>query len=203
MNQITDIRPLKAQLRNESKEYRRNLAQSEKERFDKKIQNKFLNMWQYRQSDVILIYVATEIEIETRGIIETALKDGKTVAVPRCVDGTREMEFYKISGYSQLEKHTFGVLEPKPSECEKLEDYSRGLCVVPALVFDRRGYRLGYGGGYYDRFLSLFKGETVGLCYNACLKDSIVHGKYDRRVSMLITQSTVINTDKEGGRQYE
>ena len=188
MNQVVDIRPLKNELRLASRQYRTSLSADEKERLDKKIQNKFLNMWQYREADVILIYVATAIEVETRLIIETALKDGKTVAVPRCVDGTREMEFYKISGYSQLEKHTFGVLEPKPDECEKLEDFSKGVCVVPAL------------GGYYDRFLSNFSGETVGLCYNECVKDRIPHGKYDRRVEKIITQNSVINTKTEGGR---
>ena len=200
MNHVVDIRPLKNELRLASRQYRTGLSADEKERLDRKIQNKFLNMWQYREADVILIYVATAIEVETRLIIETALKDGKTVAVPRCVDGTREMEFYKISGYSQLEKHTFGVLEPKPDECEKLEDFSKGVCVVPALVFDRSGCRLGYGGGYYDRFLSNFSGETVGLCYNECVKDSIPHGKYDRRVEKIITQNSVINTKTEGGR---
>lgn len=200
MNGIIDIRPVKNELRNASKLYRQGLGQDEKARFDKKIQNKFLNMWQYRESDVILIYVATDIEVETRLIIETAWKDNKTVAVPRCVDGTREMEFYIIDSFSVLERHTFGVLEPIPEKCEKLEDFSSGLCIVPALVFDTDGYRLGYGGGYYDRFLSKFGGETVGLCYNECVKQSLPHGKYDRRVDKLITQSSVINTDKEGGR---
>jgi len=200
MNGIVDIRPLKKELRLESRRYRESLDANEKARLDKKIQNKFLNMWQYREADVILIYVATAIEVETRLIIETALKDGKKVAVPRCVDGTREMEFYFIDGYERLEKHTFGVLEPKPDECEKLEDFSAGVCVVPALVFDRQGCRLGYGGGYYDRFLSAFGGETVGLCYNDCVKDSIPHGKYDRRVEKIITQNSVINTKTQGGR---
>lgn len=200
MNRINDIRPLKAELRNESKLFRQGLDPDEKARFDKKIQNKFLNMWQYRESDVILIYVATEIEVETRLIIETAWRDKKTVAVPRCIDGTREMDFYIITGYSQLERHTFGVLEPKPSECEKLEDFSRGLCVVPALVFDRNGYRLGYGGGYYDRFLSRFGGETVGLCYRECLKDSIPHGRFDRRTEKLITQNAVFVTNQKAGK---
>lgn len=200
MNQINDIRPLKNELRLASRLYRQGLTDGEKERLDKKIQNKLLNMWQYRQTDVILIYVATDIEIDTRLIISTALKDGKTVAVPRCVEGTREMEFYIIDGFSCLEKRTFGVLEPVPGQCERLDDFSSGLCIVPALVFDRSGYRLGYGGGYYDRFLSKFGGETVGLCYNECVKDSLPHGKYDRRVDKLITQSSVINTLQKGGR---
>lgn len=199
MNTVFDIRPVKDKLRKVSKQYRQSLSESEKQRLDRKIENKFLNMWQYRDSKLILIYVSTEIEIDTKYIIETALKDGKKVAVPKCIDGTRNMDFYIIDSFSCLENGAFGVLEPIPEKCEKLEDFSSGVCVVPALMFDEFGYRLGFGKGYYDRFLAKFSGQTLGMCYNACVKESLPHGKYDRRVEKLVTQSKIIITNKPKG----
>lgn len=199
MNTVFDIRPVKDKLRKASKQYRQSLSKSEKQRLDRKIENKFLNMWQYRDARLILIYVSTEIEIDTKYIIETALKDGKKVAVPKCIDGTRNMDFYIIDGFSCLESGAFGVLEPIPEKCEKLEDFSGGVCVVPALMFDEFGYRLGFGKGYYDRFLANFSGQTLGMCYNACVKESLPHGKYDRRVEKLVTQSKIIITNKSKG----
>lgn len=196
---INDIRPVKNRLRNMAKEYRLSLPKSEKAVIDRKIENKFLNMWQYREAELIWIYVSTEIEVDTRYIIETALKDGKRVAVPKCINGTRDMDFYLIKSFSCLESGAFGVLEPKEELCERLEDYSSGVCIVPALMFDDSGYRLGFGKGYYDRFLAKFSGQTLGLCYNACLKDKLPHGKYDRRVEKIVTQSKIIITNQPKG----
>lgn len=188
-----DIRPEKHALRAECKNARRALTDGEKERLDRKIVNKFLNLFQYREAKVLLCYVSTEIEVETYKIMQNALECGKTVAVPRCIDGTREMDFYIITDFSQLESGAFGVLEPNPDVCEKLTDLSKGLCIVPALSYDLQGFRLGYGKGYYDRFLARFSGETVGLIYENCLRQSLPHGKFDRRTEKIVTENRVIN----------
>lgn len=188
-----DIRPYKQRLRADCKEKRKALSETEKARLDRKITNKFLNLFQYREADVLLCYVSTEIEVDTFGILRRALQDGKTVAVPRCADGTREMDFYIVTDFKQLEPGAFGVLEPNPEQCEKLTDLSGGLCVVPALSYDLNGYRLGYGKGYYDRFLSRFAGDTVGLVYESCLCDTLPHGKFDRRAGKIVTETRVIN----------
>lgn len=199
MSTVFDIRPVKDKLRKASREYRQSLPESEKQRLDRKIENKFLNMWQYREAELILIYVSTEIEVDTKYIIETALKDGKKVAVPKCIDGTRNMDFYIIDSFSCLEGGAFGVLEPVPEKCEKLEDFSNGVCIVPALMFDESGYRLGFGKGYYDRFLANFSGQTLGICYNACVKECLPHGKYDRQVEKIVTQSKIMITNEPKG----
>lgn len=188
-----DIRPFKQHLRAEYKEKRRALSETEKARLDRKITNKFLNLFQYREAQTLLCYVSTEIEVDTFQILRRALEDGKTVAVPRCVDGTREMDFYILTDLKQLSVGAFGVLEPNSAKCEKLTDLSDGLCVVPALCYDLNGFRLGYGKGYYDRFLSRFAGNTVGLVYENCLCGSLPHGKFDRRIEKIVTENRVIN----------
>lgn len=183
-----DIRPLKAELRSRYKKLRGSLSAADKAEMDQKILNRVMNLWQYRETRLILTYVSTPIEVDTRRLIEKSLLAGKRVAVPRCVPGTREMEFFLIQSLDELLPGTFGVLEPDPGRSALLEDVSEGLCIVPALSFDFHGYRLGYGKGYYDRFLARFGGSTVGLCYDNCMARSLPAGRYDRPVNLIITQ---------------
>ncbi|MEG0545815.1 MAG: 5-formyltetrahydrofolate cyclo-ligase [Oscillospiraceae bacterium] len=192
-----DIRPYKKALREKFKNERRNMNESEKEIIDLKISENLFNLPLFKNANVILTYVSTEIEVDTIEIINHSLKMGKTVAVPRCIEGTRNMDFYILKSLSQLESGSFGVLEPKTYLCKKLLDFSSGLCIVPALVYDKRGYRLGYGKGYYDRFLSKFNGQTVGISYDFCLIDEIPKGKYDKRLDKIVTQTKTLNISEE------
>lgn len=185
---INDIRPEKAALRNAAIEWRKSLSRSEKQRMDFKIQSKVMNLWKFREVSTVLLYCAKPVEIDTKLLIERATALGKTVAVPRCVPGTREMDFYVITSFDDLEKGAFGVLEPIPEKCRKLNDFTSSVCIVPALVYDKQGFRLGYGKGYYDRFLSGYKGNCIGLAYSDWVKDSLPHGKFDRKVDIIVTE---------------
>ena len=149
-------------------------------------------MEEYLHAETLFIYVSKPIEVDTLAVINAALANHKRVAVPRCVPDTFEMEIYYITTLSDLEKGTFGVLEPIVDKCERVGDsYGRALCVVPGLSFDAQGYRLGYGKGYYDRYLAQFRGITVGICYLGCIQWNLPHGYYDRPVDILITEKYV------------
>ncbi len=185
---IKDIRPEKNALRKSSLEWRKGLSRSEKQRMDFKIQNKFLTLWKFREVKTVLAYCSKPLEVDTSFIIERALAIGKTVAVPRCVPGTRDMDFYIIKSLDDLEPGAFGVMEPNPEKCELLRDYTSSVCIVPALMYDNSGYRLGYGKGYYDRFLSGYSGNCIGLVYSSLVKDDLPHGKYDRKVDIIVTE---------------
>lgn len=191
-----DIRPVKNKMRQEIKEQRKNLTCDERERCDSKICERLRQLWLYRESKIVFTYVSLADETDTKKFIERALEDGKRVVVPRCIKGTRNMEFCVINSLNDLEEGAFGVLEPKV-ECEVYTDYSNGFCIVPALAFDRKGYRLGYGKGYYDRFLADFCGKTVGICYNRFVVPEIPRGKYDKSVDLIITEKKVISTRQE------
>ena len=190
---INDIRPEKTALRNAAIEWRKSLSRSEKQRMDFKIQSKVMNLWKFREVSTVLLYCAKPVEIDTKLLIERASKLGKTVAVPRCVPGTREMDFYVITSFDDLESGAFGVLEPIPERCRKLTDFTSSVCIVPALVYDKQGYRLGYGRGYYDRFLSDFYGTTVGPIYRDFIIDRVPRGRFDANVDVLITEKGVIS----------
>lgn len=194
---VTDIRPVKDALRRKYRSWRENLPENEKHRLDTAIAEQVRGLWQYRRSTTLLTYVSTPIEVDTRQIIRQALEDGKRVAVPRCVPGTRQMEFYYIQGEEALSPGTFGVMEPNPLYCDRLTDMSVGLCIVPAFSYDWQGFRLGYGKGYYDRFLSGFEGRRIGICYSACVQRSLPHGRFDRPVELLVTEKYLRRTEQK------
>lgn len=186
--QRVDLRIYKNELREESKKYRREMSKEDKAERDLRIRRRLRTLYQYPGAKTILCYTSKAIEVDTFGIIQDAWDAGKQVAVPRCVDGTRLMEFYLIKSFDDLEKGSFGVLEPIVAQCELLTDFSSSICVVPALGYDLDGYRLGYGAGYYDRFLSNYPGLKVGIIYAACVKPRLPRGRYDVPVSLLLTE---------------
>jgi len=193
---INDIRPIKMALREKYRGLRQQMPQEIRQAADNAIASQVRKLWQYKRNNVLLTYVSTTIEVDTLQIIRQAIADGKRVAVPRCVPGTRNMEFYFITSPDDLEPGAFGVLEPNPDRAEMLTDLSGGLCIVPAFSYDWKGYRLGYGKGYYDRFLSRFEGNIIGICYAACVQRSLPHGRFDRPVELLVTEHYLRRTDK-------
>ena len=104
------------------------------------------------------------------------------------------MEFYEIFSLDELSPGTFGVDEPAADPARLLPQDPGGLCIVPALCYDDYGYRLGYGKGYYDRYLANYSGIRVGICYAACVRRSLFHGRYDRPVELLITERYIRRT---------
>ena len=183
-----DIRQIKNNFRTQLKQFRAEMSPEYKADCDAAIAQEFFRSTSYTRSNVILTYVSTAIEVDTKEIILTALADGKRVACPRCIDGTRNMDFYYINSWDDLSKRSFGVLEPEADEAMLFKGADRPICIVPGLAFDHWGYRLGYGKGYYDRFLAGYKGWTVGLCYSGCIEYKLPHGRYDRPVDRLITE---------------
>ena len=178
---------IKSELRRFYREKRKNL--SDKETKDRQICECFLNSQLYKNARTLLCYAALKDEINTDSIIEKALEDGKRVALPRCSDLNGNMEFYYIKSLSELSCGSFGIREPDPDTCEKVQDFSDCVCLVPALSFDESGYRLGYGKGYYDRFIKKFIIISVGLCYNEFLRDTLPVEMHDEAVDYIATES--------------
>lgn len=184
----TNIKEYKNTLRKRFKERRGLMTQARRAMADHRIAVRLRSLVSYRRARTVLVYVSMPIEVDTRQIIKKALSDGKRVAVPRCVPGTREMEFFLINSLDVLSPGTFGVLEPTPDPACLLTDFSHSICIVPALACDRCGYRLGYGGGYYDRFLRDYPGEKVLILYKCCLVPHLWHGRYDVPVDRIVTE---------------
>ncbi len=146
----------------------------------------------YKSADTVFVYYSVGSEVDTLKIIENALVNEKKVAIPKCIDESGNMEFYFINDTDKsLIKGSFRLLEPDVSICEKAYSTENTLCIVPALAFDKNRNRLGYGGGYYDRYLSKFKGKTVGLCYAECFCDELPCDMHDIKVQSVMTDKSI------------
>lgn len=190
-----DIRIYKRTLRERYKLVRERMPAEKQRICDARIRGRIVHLPEYRACKTLLCFVSTAIEVDTHRLIQSALANGKIVAVPYCLDGTRKMHFHRISSLEDLSIRTFGVLEPDPAKSERISDFTGSLCILPGLAFDNAGFRLGYGGGYYDRFLSkVYRpagGVTVGVCYTSCMSHRLPRGRFDVPCDILITEKYV------------
>ena len=185
---LVNVKEEKRRLRARYKKLREACPREVKERLDKALTAQVLNLDEYQSSEVLFIFVSSPIECDTSCIIDDALQRGKRVAVPRCADKSGRMDFYFIRSRDDLAPGTFSLEEPDPAKCEKVTDFSRGLCIVPGLCFDLEGYRVGFGKGYSDRFLDAFGGVTAGICYSKYTLKQLPRGAHDRHTDIVVTE---------------
>ena len=183
----------KQRLREERLAVREALSEQERAVLDDCITQKLLATSEYAEATTVLTYVSVSSEVSTRMFIERALRDGKTVAVPRCLPG-HCLEFVAIASLEQLVAAPFNLLEPAKELPAVTEDQkNNSICIVPALLVDTKGYRLGYGAGFYDRFLSTYPGKKICLAYQQNLsRETLPHTAFDVAVDMVITESEVL-----------
>jgi 5-formyltetrahydrofolate cyclo-ligase len=161
---------------------RRNLA-------DASILSKLLQSSDYKEAATIFTYVSVDAEVSTKELIDTALSCGKRVCVPRCIEGNR-MIATQINNWQDLRTGKHGLLEPKPG-LVVIPVTDIDLIIVPCLAATKDGFRLGYGGGYYDRYLanarkSSSSAKSVALCRFEFLYDSLPTDEYDIAVDRVI-----------------
>lgn len=190
--QKIDLRQYKKEQRAKYRDRRARMEPSLRSWKDQLIARRVRGLYQYKDCYTVLTYVSTPTEVDTHEIILGSLADGKRVAVPRCIPGTNEMEFFYITSMDDLREGSYKLLEPDPRRCEKLDaartQLAKGcICIVPGFVFDFDGYRIGYGKGYYDRFLNSWPCVKIGICYSECVKYRLLRGRYDIAVDLLIT----------------
>ncbi len=201
MAKINDIREVKKELRAKYRGIRENMHPIEKHGYDLEIKNRLLSSSLYKDAKVLLCFVSTNLEIDTIAIIEQGFKDSKTVAVPKCTDEKGNMDFFIIESFDDLEKSTFSLLEPDIKKCKRLINYSDSIAILPGFAFDKDGYRIGFGKGYYDRFLNKYTGKKVAICYNKCIVSKLPRGKYDVAADYIITQKYILTTRKLNKRE--
>lgn len=167
------------------------------ELLDSMVCNKLAAFEPYINTDTVLFYAPLNDEINIDILIKASLEKGRRVALPLCSDDKGNMDFYYIKSLSDLKDGYFGVREPDKSKCSKCTEFENTICIVPAVSYDKNGYRLGYGKGYYDRFLKNYCSLSVGLCYNEMIEDMLPVGEYDIPVNYIITQDSVICVRKK------
>ena len=153
---------MKAELRKKILQEMKAISQEQKQAMDQVLTERFLQHPFYQEAKTIATYLSFPHEFQTQELIEQALKDGKKVLIPKTYPKGR-MEFV-VYNPQQLAKTSFGLLEPK-GDLEVVDPSQIDLIHVPGLAFTREGYRIGYGGGYYDRYLEHFAGHTMSTIY--------------------------------------
>jgi 5-formyltetrahydrofolate cyclo-ligase len=166
-------------------EKRNALDAKEVARRSKRVQEFLLNTKEFKSAQVVGAYDAFGSEVKTDLIIEQGSVLGKKIALP-CVEGD-SLTFYELSSGKYLVKGRFGIMEPLPyGPVDRLD-----LLVVPGIAFDEKGYRLGYGKGYYDKFLAKKKIFSIGLGYSLQLLEKLPRGKYDKRLDAIATEEGI------------
>ncbi len=182
----------KNRLREQFKGLRKSILNFDKVQKDNKIAQNLFSIREFGAAKNFLCYISKATEIDTEYIIEKLLKTDKIVAAPRMRDSEGNMDFYIVSSLEDTEKCTFGIREPIAKKCKILSDFLDSVCIIPALAFDKKGYRLGYGKGCYDRFLKDFGGLKIGLCYENCLVDKLPKGEFDIAADIVVTENEII-----------
>lgn len=186
---MPDIKELKRQLRAFFREKRNKGDSEQKRRADEIIIQRLFSSDEYRSVPLVLTYVSAGSEVDTVVLIKRALADGKTVACPRCDIESHTMGFFRISSMEDLVAGAYGIMEPTEHAVQvQPEEMQNSVCIVPGLSFDSNGGRLGYGGGYYDRFLTGYSGISMGLCREETFSvHALPQDKFDVTVDVVIT----------------
>ncbi len=194
------IKKQKDDIREEYKERRRVMPMEERHRRDEAICHVAEGLVSFRYAEYVLLYAATEGEIDVNAIAELALEKGKKVCFPRCDKKTHTMTYHMVNSLDELAVDSYGLLEPAEDApiYEPEKDTGAAVCFVPGLVYDKAGYRLGYGKGFYDRYLSAFSGCTIGVVYSDYILPVVPRGRFDVSVDILLTEKGVkITTGKD------
>lgn len=150
---------------------------------------------EFIDADTVLLYYPIKSEISPLPLFDVCSKVGKRVAFPVCQNENSTLIFKKVISVNDFKCTPVGLFEPI-DDCEVISCGENAVCIVPALAFSKEGHRLGYGKGFYDRFLSDFKGKSVGFSYSALVFDCVSHEKHDVPVDIIITESEVLKIVK-------
>lgn len=181
---------MKGSLRREKLKLRKTMSSEDVKIKSKKINDIVLNLKELKNAKSVLFYYPINNEVDLISTMKWCLSEGKTVLLPRVENFAITM--YSISSFSDLKKGFFGIMEPDPAKANKFKGLV-DLAFVPGIVFDKEGSRIGYGQGYYDRFLKKLKINKIGVGYGDQLVDAIKAGKHDVALDYVITEDKINN----------
>jgi 5-formyltetrahydrofolate cyclo-ligase len=181
---------LKDKLRKQVLNARFNLTPELRRAASAEIEARLFGLPEFRAASMVMFYASFQSEVETHHMIRRALAEGKRVVLPR-VKG-KELELLEIENFDRdVAPGAWGILEPDGGKSAHLEDID--LIVMPGAAFDERGNRIGYGAGFYDKLLPLYKGRTVALTYELQIVPAIPAAAHDIPVQKIVTEKRVID----------
>lgn len=183
----------KKELRKQLLEIRGSIAIEDISEKSRIITEELLSLDEVIEAETIMIYMSFRNEVDTKGLFKELIKRGKRVVAGRCIKSTREIIPVIVDGMESFEDGNYGILEPSlDNDRVNIEDID--VVIVPGVGFDRTLNRIGFGAGYYDRFLSKLRPDSkkIAICYDEQIVSKVPTGRYDLKMDMVITDKEVI-----------
>ena len=187
----------KSEIRKRMLALRSNLSDGDFNAKSSAIVQKVLQTAEYKEAENVLLYADYCREVMTRGIFDDAVLHKKRVYLPKVDSLTNTMEFYRVTSTSQLTRGYKGILEPREDikNIYRLDKNEDTLAIIPGAAFDTQGYRLGYGKGFYDKYLSSKRQiSTIALAFSCQILDELPHEAHDIKMDKVVTEEIIIHT---------
>lgn len=191
----------KRQIRKKISNISSNLDKNYRRKSSRTIAELLFSMQSYQEAQTIFCFVGMETEVDTIPIIEDALKKGKRVSVPLMIS-KGIMVAKEIHSIEELSAHAYGILEPSENNLT-VEPSEIDLAVVPCLSCSHKGVRLGYGGGYYDRYMQETHFTRICICFEKLTNEEIPMSHFDLKMDMLITEIGIFNFLEDNKVEYK
>lgn len=182
----------KPSLRKSAVQLLERFSENEKLQIEKQFLNHLLASELWVNAKTIGITISRGFEWNTKPVIENGWQAGKTICVPKCHPSVKKLTFHHLTDFDHLEVEFYNLLEPNPLKAQQVKKSSIDLLIVPGLLFDKQGYRIGFGGGYYDRFLVDFPNETLSFVHSSQLINEIPSEPFDVPVKHVLTEQGFI-----------
>lgn len=192
----------KRELRKSMLSLRGSLSSQHRKEWSSRIIDHFLAWETYSQSKVIAMYLPFGDEADISPLVEHAHLAGKTVVIPKVYKVVKRMEFYQFTGWGNLMAGPYGIREPDPLRAPLVMSRDLELIITPGVAFDRRGGRLGYGGGYYDRYFARMESESerdgalpprVGVGFDMQIVERVPTDQFDFLLTHLVTENGIVS----------
>lgn len=182
----------KKQIRNMLMQQLGNMTKPDYEHLCYKIAQRLFASRVWLEANTVAITISKVPEVDTYQIIRKAWEENKQVVIPKCFPEDKSMKFRTLKAFNQLESVYYGLYEPIESVTEEVLKNKIDLIIVPGVAFNRDGYRIGFGGGYYDRYLRDYEDIKVSLAFNSQIVQTIPIESHDIPVNMILTEVETI-----------
>lgn len=183
----------KKKIREEILELKGKLGENDLKYYSDTIINKVYDSNFFKDAHTIMTYISFENEVDTHEFIKNSIKMGKEIVVPITIAQTKELKVSKLMNFNELEIGFYNILTPKKEFIRFIDPKEIDLIIVPGVAFDRKGYRIGYGGGYYDRFLSqLDEVDKISLAFQLQVIEEVPKEYFDIPVDFIFTENEII-----------
>lgn len=184
---------MKQDLRRRITKKRKILSKSEVLEKSSRIKKRIFEMDYFRDAQTILFYVSYGNEVYTHDMIKESIEMGKTIVVPKSITKDYSLILSRLTNWNDLEVGAYNILEPKKESIKRVDIGSIDLTIVPGVVFDESGNRIGHGKGYYDRLLSDSRNiPSMGLAFEFQIVENIKSEQHDEKIDIIITEDRII-----------